>query len=286
MFSLFRIFELIPLEWVKTFRKWRTYIGFLSIAVMLPLFFIGLKIDDGRFLTESPGYVFFKQNFFMMGNLMNGYFVSQLIMYSLMVHIPFFIVLVAGDQIAGEATSGTLRMVLVRPPSRFEFFCAKIAISFIYTILLVLFLGVLSLGLGIIVFGTGDLLVRGKGLLILSQNEALCRFMIAYPLAIFSMCVVAALALLLSVLVENAVGPIIGTMAVLVISLIVTKTPLSFFEKIRPFFFTYYSNVWEKAFLDPVPYGDIITSVLYLLIYMAAFLSIAFFIFRRRDILS
>ncbi|MBW2610484.1 MAG: ABC transporter permease subunit [Deltaproteobacteria bacterium] len=280
------MFRLIRLEWIKTFNKLRTYIGFIAICVVLPLLFIGLKLDKGRFLTSSASYNVLEQNFHIMGNLLNGFFVSQLAMYFLMVHIPFFIVLVAGDQIAGEATAGTLRMVLIRPPSRMRIFAAKVAISLIYTIMMVLCLAVLSLGLGIILFGTGDLLVREEGLLILSEQQAVCRFLIAYPLAMLAMGVVAALALLLSVLVENAIGPIIGTMAIVVISFIISETPISLFVKIRPFLFTTYSKVWQKAFLDPIPFNDITISVIYLFLYMVLFLGAAFFIFNRRDILS
>ncbi len=278
--------KLIGLEWIKTFRKWRTYIGFVAICVVLPLLFVGLKLEKGRFLTGSPGYHYLEQNFYIMGNLVNGFFVSQLVMYALMVHVPFFIALVAGDQIAGEATAGTLRMILIRPPSRIKVLAAKASISLIYTCMLVLCLAVLSLGLGILLFGTGDMLVRTEGLLILSKQQALFRFLIAYPLAMLAMGVVAALAFLLSVLVENAIGPIIGTMAIVVIFLIVSETPISLFESIRPFLFTNYSNVWQKAFLDPIPIHDIIFSVIYLFIYMMLFFGTAFFIFNRKDILS
>ncbi len=280
------MFRLIHLEWIKTFRKGRTYIGFIAISVLLPLVFIGLNLDKGRFLTGSTSYGLLENNFYIMGNLLNGFFVSQLVMYSLMVHIPFFIALVAGDQVAGEATSGTLRMVLIRPPSRLKLITAKAAISLVYTVMLVLCLAVLSLGLGIIIFGTGDLLVRAEGLLILSKEQALCRFLVAYPLAMLAMGVVAALALLLSVLVENAIGPIIGTMAIVVISVIISETPISLFEKIRPFLFTTYTKVWEMAFLDPVPLYDIVLSIMYLLLYMLIFFGAAFIIFQRRDILS
>ena len=278
--------RLIQLEWIKTFGKLRTYIGFAAICGLLPLIFIGLNLDKGHFLMRTPGYEILQQNFFMVGNLLNGFFVSQLVMYFLMVHIPFFIVLVAGDLVAGEATAGTLRMILVRPPSRSRILLAKVAIGFIYTMLLVLCLAVLSLGLGTILFGTGDLLVRTEGLLILPKDAALFRFMIAYPLAMIGMCVIASLAILLSVLVENAIGPIVGSMAVVVVCLIISETPISLFDKISPYLFTTHTKVWQMAFLDPLPVIPIIFSIAFLLVYMVLFLGSAFIIFNRRDILS
>ena len=100
------------------------------------------------------------------------------------------------------------------------------------------------------------------------------------------MCVIASLALLLSVLVENAIGPIIGTMAIVVVALIISETPISLFEKISPFLFTRYTKVWQKAFLVPLPMGDIAWSILWLAAYMGIFLGAAFYLFHRRDILS
>jgi len=280
------LFKLIRLEWIKTFRKLRTYIGFIAITVLLPLMYIGLKFDQGRFLTNNPAFKMLEQNFFLVGNLLNGFFVSHLAMFFLMVHIPILIALVAGDQVAGEATAGTLRMILIRPPSRLKIITAKAAISLIYTTMLVLFLAIFSLTMGVAMFGTGDLLVMEKGLLILSQKQAIVSFLIAYPLAILAMSVIAALAFLLSVLVENAIGPIIGTMAIVIVSVIISETPISLFEKIKPFLFTTYTKVWQKAFFNPCPVGEIASSVLYLFLFLALFLGVAFFIFNRKDVLS
>jgi len=280
------VIRLIRIEWTKTFCKIRTYIGFIAIGVVLPLIFVGIKMDEGGFLKNSQGYKTLEETFLISGNLLNGLFVSQMAMFSLLVHVPLFIALVAGDQVAGEASSGTLRMVLTRPPSRSRILATKVAVTFIYTILLVAFLAVLSLGLGIIMFGIGDLLVRGEGLLILSREQAITRFLIAYPLAMLSMGVIAALAILLSVMVDNAIGPILGTMAIVIVSFIISETPISLFEKIRPFLFTTYTKVWRKAFLYPIPSIEIGLSITYLLGYTFLFLSIAFYIFNRRDILS
>jgi len=278
--------KLIQLEWIKTFGKWRTYIGFFAITVLLPLTYIGMKYDQGGFITNSPAFKILEQNFFIIGNIFNGFFVSQLMMYLLMVHIPFLIALVAGDQVAGEATGGTLRMILVRPPSRLQIISAKAIISLLYSTLLVLYLALISIGLGVIMFGTGDLLVLDKGFLILTKYQAIESFVVAYLLAILAMSVVASLAFLLSVLVENAIGPIIGTMAIIVVSVIISETPIALFIKIRPYLFTTYTNAWKNAFLLPVPTNEILQAIFFLFLFMFLFFGIAFIIFNRKDILS
>jgi len=280
------ILKLIKIEWFKTFSKTRTYISFAAIFVVLALTFIGIIYDSGDFIEKTPTFNFLNSNFIIKGNIVNGYFISQLIMYFLMVHIPFLIALVAGDIVAGESNAGTFRIMLIRPPSRFQILISKAIVSLLYSMLLIAFMGILSICFGVLIFGVGDLLVVSKGFLIISRHDVFFRFLLAYPLAMISMMVVASLAFLFSVLVENAIGPIVGTMAVVVISVIITETPITLFQKIRPFLFTTYSKVWEFSFLQPIPVNSIITSVLYLFVFMFIFFAIAFIIFMRKDILS
>ena len=110
-------------EILKTFRKWRTYIGFIAVGVVVPLVEFGLKAEGGslvRNMTRGLG-----EDFLIVGNLFNAYFITYFIMNSLWVHVPFLISLVAGDQLAGEATGGTFRLMLIHPPSRSRILEAK-----------------------------------------------------------------------------------------------------------------------------------------------------------------
>ncbi len=218
-------------EIVKTYLKWRTYIGFIAIAVIVPLVQIGLDLEGGSMVKRMTRSL--EQDFFFVGNLFNGYFVTHFIMNSLWVHIPFLISLVAGDQLAGEATGGTFRLLLIRPVSRTRILLAKYVTTLFYTCTLMIFLAMLSIGLGLILFGTGDLIVLGKSLVIIPQAEVLGRFCIAFGLAIWSMWCVASLAFLFSSLVENAIGPIIGTMTVIIVFLIVSNLPVELFATFR-----------------------------------------------------
>ena len=58
----------------------------------------------------------FQKDFLISGNILNAWFVTAFIMNSLHIHIPFLITLVAGDIVSSEATSGTIRFLLIRPP--------------------------------------------------------------------------------------------------------------------------------------------------------------------------
>jgi len=287
--------KLLYYETLKTFLKWRTYIGFIAVAVLIPLIEIGMKVEGGRGFMGMTRNL--QQDFFFVGNLYNGWFIANMIMLSLVVHIPFLISLVAGDVLAGEATAGTFRILLIRPVSRTRILLAKYLTTLFYTFTFVLFLALISVGLGLALFGSGDLLTfesqngdgqlfAMRGILILPESELLWRFALAYGLAVLAMWVVASLAFLFSALVENAIGPIIGTMTIVIGSYIIGQLPYSFFEAMKPYLFTTYMNVWQKAFAEPIVWEDILRWSAYLVSYSLGFLLITWYIFTRKDILS
>ncbi len=279
------MFNLIYYELFKTYAKWRTYIGFIVVVVIIPLVMWAMKVEGGRFIQYQMRTL--QNDFFVTGNLFNGWIIAQLIMNSLWVHVPFLISLVAGDQLAGEATAGTFRLILIRPVSRTRILNSKYITTLLYTASLIFSIALLSVGFGLLIFGSGDLLAIDRDTLtILPEAELWTRFALAYGLAIVSMCVVASLAFLFSSFVENAIGPIIATMAVVVALLIISNLPVESFEPVKPYLFTTYQNVWQQAFKNPIDWGTIGKSCAILAAYIVGFWLITLFVFRRKDILS
>jgi len=275
---------LVRLELLKTFRKWRTFIGFLAIGLIIPLVHVAFKLEGGSAVRSVTRAL--EGDFFLAGNLFNTYFITQLILNSLWVHVPFLISLVAGDSLAGEATAGTFRLLLIRPPSRSAILLAKYLTTLLYTASLVLLLFALSLGLGVVLFGTGDLLVPGRILTVLPEALLPGRMALAFALALAAMWCVASLAFFFSSLVENAVGPIVGTMAVLVVFLVLGSLPMDLSAQVRPYLFTSHMNVWQSAFADPLPWDTVRTAVAWLAGHAIGFYLATWYIFARKDILS
>ena len=279
------ILTLTRIELSKIFRKWRTYIGFLAIAVLVPIIQIAMLVEGERsinFMTRN-----LQQSFVFVGNLLNGYLISYAILNALVVHIPFLITLVAGDLLAGEATAGTYRILVTRPVSRFKIVLSKFLGGLIYTNLLVLFLAIMSLGIGLLVFGVGELIViKNANILILSRTDVLWRFFMAYGFATLSMTVVLSLAFLFSSLVENAIGPIVSTMAIIIVFVIISALDIEFFQSIRPYLFTNYMQSWRSFFDDPIDIQDIIKSAGVLAGHIIFFFAATVYIFNRKDILS
>ena len=85
-------------------------------------------------------------------------------------------------------------------------------------------MALLSVGLGMFLFGKGDLMVVQDTIYIFTQDDVPWRIASAFAFSILSMTTVAALAFLFSAVAENSIGPIMGTMAI-IIALIIFTSP-------------------------------------------------------------
>jgi ABC-2 type transport system permease protein len=279
--------SLFGAEIYKTFSRWRTYISFAVIALIVILTEVIMKVSAQEVLSRMMRS--FQRDFLIFGNILNGWFVTAFIMNSLHIHIPFLITLVAGDVVSGEATAGTVRLLLIRPPSRARLLVAKYEAALFYTAGLVIFFGLLSMALGLTLFGSGDLIMHhyGRFDMVLIPEAALPgRMLLALAAAVWGMTIVASMAFLFSSLAENSIGPIIGTMAVVIVFLVLGNLPIDFLRALRPFLFTTHMNVWQRFFNVPIPWGEIGMSCLILGLHNLGLFLVALITFRRKDIKS
>lgn len=276
---------LVSIELYKIFKKWRTYIGFIAIALLVPVIQIAISLEGGRtlnFMTRN-----LSQSFVFVGNFLNGYLVSHVVLNSLFVHIPFLVALVAGDLFAGEATAGTYRMLITRPVSRFSIVTSKFIAGIIYTNLLIVWLAILSLGVGTLIFGTGELIViKSTALIIFERNDVLWRFAAAYLYAVISMSVVTSIAFFFSSLVENSIGPIITTMAIIIAFIIISAINVNIFQSIKPYLFTNYMGTWSAFFDKPIDSKSVLDAVFILLAHIVVLYGVTLYIFNKKDILT
>ncbi|MCF7885260.1 MAG: ABC transporter permease [Candidatus Marinimicrobia bacterium] len=276
--------KILKFEILKIFSRFRTYIGFLTIAILLPVVMAlvkryGFDVHNRLFDNLTDYFTF-------TGSVVNGYLISYYLMTILWVHFPFFIILVAGDVVSYETGTGTFRMLLTRPISRSSVIIAKYLATIFYTILIISFLGIFSIVIGKIILGGGDLMVFNKGILILSEKEAIHRFFIAYLLAIWVQIVVASLAFFFSTLAKGSVAPIIGTYAVVLSSIIISILKIDALDVIKPFLFTTYFDIFFTPFRESIPYKEIISECFRLGIFSLAFFIMSYINFVRKDICS
>jgi ABC-2 type transport system permease protein len=293
------MWSLLQIELFKIFRRPRTYIGFGAIAVMVIIVQTALKYDGRSYIEFLVGSL--KDTLEIpYERILNGYFVCFIILNLLLVHVPLLIALVAGDAVAGEANMGTLRLIAARPFSRTQLMLVKFMATVIYTILLLVWLALVALVLSVLFFGTNDILIaRNDSLEIIRQHDVLWRYAAAFGYASIALSTVAALAFLLSVFAENAIGPIVATISIVIVFTLLSEMQIPLYDRsIKPFLFTSHMLAWKGFFYTQTDASGsavpgtienlpaILKSLGILIAYIAGFVSSAIFIFNRKDILS
>jgi ABC-2 type transport system permease protein len=167
---------------------------------------------------------------------------------------------------------------------------SKFAVTALHALLLLSFFIGLNLLVGLIFVGWGNLelypgplnLVDTPGKIM--RDEALMRFVYAAASGTWALLVIAALALLCSVIFDSPVQAIVITIAAYLTLYIVGR--VEFFEHLRPYFFTTDMDFWRYVFKPDIPWQSFWHYACVCGAYTAGLLLATVVIFERKDILS
>ena len=272
-------------EFIKILAKPRSYIGIGALTLLICIILFAMKADGSSFISFVTSS--FEQTLSFNGTILNGNLIAFIILQMLIVHIPLLVALVTGDLISGEAAMGTVRMLATKPISRTKIVISKFIAGAVYTFILTLWLIFLSLFVSKFIFGSGDLIVlNSEGLVILKEQDILWRYGLSFIVAFLSLLTVSSVSICFSAFAENSIGPIVSTMAVIILFTIIGSMDVSVFQNIKPFLFTTHMASWRSFFEDPVPYSKIFNSIIILVVHNILLVSIAIIKFNKKDITS
>ena len=272
-------------EFIKILAKPRSYIGIGALTLLICIILFAMKADGSSFISFVTSS--FEQTLSFNGTILNGNLIAFIILQMLIVHIPLLVALVTGDLISGEAAMGTVRMLATKPISRTKIVISKFIAGAVYTFILTLWLIFLSLFVSKFIFGSGDLIVlNSEGLVILKEQDILWRYGLSFMVAFLSLLTVSSVSICFSAFAENSIGPIVSTMAVIILFTIIGSMDVSVFQNIKPFLFTTHMASWRSFFEDPVPYSKIFNSIIILVVHNILLVSIAIIKFNKKDITS
>jgi len=285
----------LRIEVTKLFRSRSFYLSFAALAGFVALMLWGFYSYAERKLGGGGGgagqagaqfkYTYESKSYF------NGLtFALYSVVFSFSLLIPVFVAMTAGAQVAGEARTGTLRMICIRPVSRVSIFLSKFLVVALHTYLLMAFFIGINLLVGHVFMGWDNLeLFPGPLSLVdepgkIARDEAVWRFIYATFSATWALLVVAAIAMLFSVIFETSAMAIVCTLALYIMLYIIGR--VEFFEHLRPYFFTTDMDFWRDVFKPVIPwrsfwhYGSLCGA------YIFGILLAAVVIFDRKDITS
>jgi ABC-2 type transport system permease protein len=273
----------IRVELAKLFRRPRTYV-IAGLLCALP-FTVAVFLATTR-IPPPPG----QGGAFLSAVLSNGALYPAAAMALVMpVFLPVSVAVLAGDAVAGEAATGTLRYLLIRPVGRTRLLVAKLVALIAFVLFAIAAVLITSLVTGLTMFGgepsAGVALpadVTSLSGVTISPAGLVMRLLATVAYIVVSMLGVAAIALFLSTVTDSALGAAMGALAVLVTSQVLVTLDAA--TAIRPYLPTRYWLAWIDFFRDPVLWRDIERGIGIQLVFLVVLLGAAWANFMTRDV--
>jgi ABC-2 type transport system permease protein len=289
---------MIAVELFKLVRRVRTWISICLLCALPVAVAVFIAVTH---LAPPPG----QGAAFLSAVVQDGsLYPAAALALVLPVFLPVAVALVAGDSIAGEASAGTLRYLLIRPVGRTRLLLAKLIAVVTFVLMAVIAVTVTSYITGIALFGsappaavgrTGSLqagvptggVQAGSSATSLSGapltlTELIERVAGAVALITVSMLGVAAIALFLSTVTDSVLGAAFGSLAALVGSEVLVT--LNAAAAIQPYLPTRYWLAWIDFFRQPVFWRDIQRGFGIQAVYVVVFLAAAWANFSTKDV--
>jgi len=273
----------IAVELAKLFRRPRTYL-IAALLCALPLI-VAVFLATTR-IPPPPG----QGGAFLSAVLSNGALFPAAAMALVMpIFLPVSVAVLAGDSIAGEAATGTLRYLLIRPVGRTRLLVAKLIALIAFVLFAIGAVLITSLAAGLTLFGgepsAGVALpadVTSLSGVTITPAGLMLRLLGTVAYIAVSMLGVAAIALFLSTVTDSALGAAMGALSVLVTSQVLATLDAA--AAIRPYLPTRYWLAWIDFFREPILWRDIERGAGIQAVYLVVLLGAAWANFMTRDI--
>ena len=262
-------------ELATQFRRRRVKALLLILAAIPALLAVLVWTSGGPSAGEGPT--------FLDQVTRNGVFAS---LAGLTVTVPFFLPLtvavVSGDAIAGEASLGTLRYLLVRPAGRSRLLLVKAATVAVYCLAAALAVAVGGLIVGAILFPLGRVTTLSGSTLSLAGGIG--RTLLASLVVGAGLFGMAAIGLFVSTVTDVPVGAMAATVGFAVLSAVLDGVPQV--AAIHPWLFTHNWFAFGDLLRDPMQWTAIIHDLTLQLAYIAVFGAAAWARFTTKDVLA
>jgi len=213
----------------------------------------------------------------------NGFFVA---FTAMVVAIPLFLPLtmsvVAGDTIAGEANTGTLRYLLIAPVSRVRLLLVKFAGTIAFAFAATFTLIASGLLIGAVLFHVGPVTLLSAD--VISLPAAIWRLVLAGIYVSISLMGLSAIGLFISTLTVIPVGAMAATVVISTVMQILDALPQV--AMIHPYLLSHYWLGFSDLLRNPMSLSSFGSNVIVQICYIAIFGSLSYSRFTSKDILS
>ncbi|MBP2476427.1 ABC-2 type transport system permease protein [Crossiella equi] len=258
------------LRWIL--RRPRTIVALVLMALVPVAIGIGISVIGESVPGRGPEM--------LMASVGNGLALPLMaLMVSMTMLLPLVSTMSAADALAGEASHGTLRGLLIAPVSRVRLVAVKaagVATVIVISIALITLLGII----------TGVLLVGGTEVVTLSGTtlpflDALGKIGLAAGWAAFQMMALASIALAVSSLTEHPLVVLAATLGGLIVVQVLGAIPGM--DWLQPYLLPTGWTALADVIRDPMPWDGLVDSSLKAACYLLIGLSLTFLRMSTKD---
>jgi ABC-2 type transport system permease protein len=265
----------IRVELRRQIRRRRTQLALGFLAILPFLLLLAFKIGNGSSNRSSGQFV----------DLATGSG-TNFTVFALFASAGFLLIVVIalffGDTVASEASWSSLKYLLAIPIPRGRLLRQKAIVSALLSLAGLIILPAISVIVGIIAYGTGDMVSpTGEAL---PFGLALGRIGLAVVYLALQLIWVAGLALLLSVSTNAPLGAVGGAVLASILSEILDS--ITALGGLREYLPTHFAFSWADLLSTNIDWGQMARGVLSALVYGVIFFAIAARRFARKDITS
>ncbi|TIH39443.1 ABC transporter permease [Subtercola vilae] len=257
------------------FRRRRTIVMLAALALIPVLVAVAVRISSAGSSGRGPAFI----------NQIagNGLFVS---LVALTICIPLFLPLtvgvVAGDTIAGEASLGTLRYLLVSPAGRIRMLVVKYIAAIVFTAAATVVIVVAGIVVGAILFPVGPVTLLSGGTI--SIGESVVRALLIASYVTVSLLGLSAIGVFISTLTDVPVGAMAATVVISIVAQVADSLPQ--LDWLHPWLFSHYWLNFADLLRQPIEWSSFGSNALLQLGYVVVFGALAYGRFSSKDVLS
>jgi ABC-2 type transport system permease protein len=279
----------IRIELAKQWRRPRTVLTFAALALFTIVLTIVLGATGaGRIERVGDIPLLITPNH-------SGFSVPVIALSSTMkFFLPLAVAIFAGESVAGEAGWGSLRYALAGSVSRSRYLFSKLVVALMFSVGAVVLVPLAALAVGTIAFGWHPFTaIDGSAssplhstVVTFGTGTALGRLAVGTAYVAAGMTSIFAFAFLLSTVTTRPFAAVAGGVGLTIVSRVLNGDYLPGVDVLNPYMPNNDVDLWQHFFQQPAQTDGMLHFLTLQLVYVAVFLSIAWWWFTRKDILT
>ena len=280
---------MIRIELAKQWRRPRTVLTFAALAVFTIALTIALAAS-GAGRVERVGDI----PLLVVPNR-SGFSVPLIALSSTMkFFLPLAVAIFAGESVAGEASWGSLRYALAGSVSRNRYLFSKLAVALMFSVAAVVLVPLAALADGTIAFGWHPFTALDGSastalhstVVSFGTGAALARLAVGTAYVTAGMTSILAFAFLLSTLTSRPFAAVAGGVGLTIVSRVLNGDYLPGVAVLNPYMPNNDVDLWQHFFQQPAQTTGMLHFLVLQAVYVAIFLTAAWWWFTHKDILT